>query len=438
MHKVIRHYFPTIFDKFNKLPDARKRSDYKVSELLTSAIAMFLLRETSRNALNNDSREDNFKTNYFKIFGQRLPHMDTVEDFLRILLPEELEKLKASLVAGLITQKVLHRFKLLGKFYTVAIDGTGTNSYSQNDAEQTRIHKTSKNDVTTYYHHVVEAKLVTSTGLSISLASEWVSNEADKNFKKQDCEQKAFVRLAEKIKKLFPRLPLCILADGLYPNKTFMETCTNNGWAYIVVLKDDSLKGLQEDVADVENKYKAKLECTNFEAKGKTKVVQQYAWIDTILAYGAHKLYWFKCTETITHYDSNKIPLAVQPKPTSFVWLTNIKVTANNVSSLAEAGRNRWKIENEGFNTQKNGGFELGHKFSRNNFGSYKNYYQCLQIAHLISQLIEHSSNIIAILKCNKKLTIKHFWKKAIAWITHTIVSETAFNELVKCQIRLE
>ncbi len=83
---------------------------------------------------------------------------------------------------------------------------------------------------------VVEAKLVTSSGLAISLGSEWVQNLADRNFDKQDCEKRAFERLAKKIKRFFPRLPICILADGLYPNKSFMKTCKDNGWAFIVVL----------------------------------------------------------------------------------------------------------------------------------------------------------------------------------------------------------
>jgi len=60
--------------------------------------------------------------------------MDTVEDFLRILQPEQLEVIKAALVTGLIGQKVLRHFRVLGKYYTVGIDGTGANSYTAEDA----------------------------------------------------------------------------------------------------------------------------------------------------------------------------------------------------------------------------------------------------------------------------------------------------------------
>ena len=54
-----------------------------------------------------------------------------------------------------------------------------------------------------------------------SVASEMIKNSEEyKNQSeekvKQDCESKAFTRLAEKIKKKFPRLPIVITADGLY------------------------------------------------------------------------------------------------------------------------------------------------------------------------------------------------------------------------------
>jgi hypothetical protein len=55
--------------------------------------------------------------------------------------------------------------------------------------------------------------------------------------------------------------------------------------------------------------------------------------------------------------------------------------------SHRQTGRLRWKIENEGFNTQKNLGHNLEHRYSRTDFNAVKNYYQCMQIAHLIEQL---------------------------------------------------
>ena len=78
-------------------------------------------------------------------------------------------------------------------------------------------------------------------------------------------------------------------------------------------------------------------------------------------------------------------------KNTRFVWITNLPVNECNFKEIAKGGRLRWKIENEGFNTQKNGGYNLEHSYSRNETAS-KNYYYLLQIAHIINQLMEKGS----------------------------------------------
>lgn len=66
--------------------------------------------------------------------------------------------------------------------------------------------------------------------------------DCDGGWAKQDCELKGVVRLAAKLKKAFPGLPICILTDGLYPNQTVFECCKNNGWKYIITLKDGTCR----------------------------------------------------------------------------------------------------------------------------------------------------------------------------------------------------
>ena len=73
-------------------------------------------------------------------------------------------------------------------------------------------------------------------------------------------------------------------------------------------------------------------------------------------------------------------------------WITNITISFNKVDLIANGGgRVRWKIENEGFNVQKNGGYNLEHAYSREP-NERKDFYLLLQIAHLIFQLIEKGS----------------------------------------------
>ena len=83
-------------------------------------------------------------------------------------------------------------------------------------------HRTAKNGKTTYFHSVLEARLVTPNGFSISIATEWIENPEGGEYDKQDCEGKGFTRLAAKLKAVYPRMPIVILADGRYPYEGFL------------------------------------------------------------------------------------------------------------------------------------------------------------------------------------------------------------------------
>jgi len=80
------------------------------------------------------------------------------------------------------------------------------------------------------------------TGWSFPLLSEfpeYAKGDTDNN--KQDCEQRAFHRLSERLKKLFPRLPLLLLLDGFYANGPVMQRYRQYNWQFMIVLKDKDL-----------------------------------------------------------------------------------------------------------------------------------------------------------------------------------------------------
>jgi len=427
--KTINHFFPDLFDRIREIEDCRKKSEYELVELITACIAMFIFKEGSRNAFNNDRDEGDFEENYENIFHMRLPHMDTVDNVMQKLHESELESLKTDMIRNLLQKKSLHKFRFLGKFFIVAVDGTGIHTFSKRHCDQC-LKKTSKNGKTTYFHNLLEAKLICSNGFSISLATEWIENPVG-DFDKQDCERKAFKRLAVKIKKSFPRLPLCIAADGLYPSQPFFDICRENSWHFIVTFKEGNLPSVWEKIRSLPetvltNNRKKTISCPEKE------VTSVFHWINGI-NYNGHNLSWLECTESTIINGKTK-----EMKTVSFVHLTDITVSQDNVAEISYTGRLRWKIENEGFNTQKNHGYNLHHKYSRCSPLASKNYYQCLQIGHLINQLVELSKNFASLLKGKK--TVKHLWKSLIGYLAcQLIIAEDLFCILSKrSQIRFE
>ena len=109
----------------------------------------------------------------------------------------------------------------------LSVDGTGLQSFDYEPYPGCP-YKKYKNGKKVWTAYVLEAKIITLNGFSLSLATEWIENPIDKEYDKRDSELKAFKRLAKRLKKEFPRLPLVILLDGLYPNKPVFDICQKN------------------------------------------------------------------------------------------------------------------------------------------------------------------------------------------------------------------
>ena len=160
----------------------------------------------------------------------------------------------------------------------VAIDGTGTFRFSERHCDYCLT--VTHGDKTQYYHNVLEAKLVTPSGFSFSLMTEFIENGPTDSPSKQDCELKAFYRLIKSLKKRFKRLPICLLLDGLFANGNVFGLCRATSWPFIITLKDDQLKTINQEFDHLrelqsENQFTRKL--------GKHKqITQNYSWVNDI------------------------------------------------------------------------------------------------------------------------------------------------------------
>jgi len=395
-----------------EIEDCRKKeSKYAVAELLSACLAMFLFKAESRNGLNNLREDLRFKKNYKRLFKMRLPHMDTVDRVIRLLKTEQLECLKQKMVKVLIRRKVFHKQRYRSQWYCVAIDATGVTSYQEQHCDQC-LHKTSKKGRTTWFHNVLEARLVTPNGFSISLLSEWIENPLDEDYDKQDCERKAFTRLAARLKQDFSRLPILILADGLYPYEGFFSICKKNNWHYIVTFKEGNLPTIWEETRELQQ-YQKENHYREFITRPNENTEERcYRWI-TGMDYHGYSLNWLECQEIIT---KNKTEKGCEETQCTFTHITDLAINADTIVFASRTGRLRWKIENEGFNALKNGGYEMEHKYSRVSYQASKNYHQLMQIAHLINQLMVLSIQFReTFLNSKNHPTLKSLWRDLIA-----------------------
>jgi hypothetical protein len=153
---------------------------------------------------------------------------------------------------------------------------------------------------------------------------------------------------------------------------------------YIVTFKEGNLPTIWEETRELqvyqtENHHHEVI----MRPDGNTEE-RHYHWV-TGMDYHGYRLNWLECQETIT---KNKGSKEVEEAQCTFTHITDLPIGTSNIILTSRTGRLRWKIENEGFNTLKNGGYEMEHKYSRVNYQASKNYYQLMQMAYLINQLI--------------------------------------------------
>lgn len=411
--------------------DCRKKaSDYELAAHLTACLALFLFKSESRNQYNQYREDAQFAENYERLFEFAMPHGDSVQKVMALLDTDQIEHLKHQMVQTLLQRKTFHSSRYRGKWFQVAVDASGAGSYDHERDPQC-LHRTSKSGKVTYFHTVLEARLVTTSGFSVSIASEWIENPENTEYEKQDCERKAFTRLAAKLKKIYPRLPILILADGLYPYEGFFATCKANDWAYCVTFKDGNLPSVWEEVRSL-----MPLQCDNTYREVRhlpcgTLTEQAFRWVDNV-DYQGYILQWLECQETkvpqSTAADDKATPVA---QITRFVHLTDLPVNRGNISATSRSGRLRWKVENEGFNALKNEGYSMEHQYARKSYCALKNYFQFMQMAHLIHQLMTLTTRFKENFLAGKNHpTVKNLWRDLVAAMQWVELNEQTLADL--------
>ena len=379
LYSIIVKYLPKLLDMFENLTDVRNKSyvTYKMKTICVTRLFALLCGLTTMTDISNDFNSDNCIKNLSKICGQNLeeiPYWETIQDVFINMNTNELRNIQKYIVKTLIRSKMFDKYRFNGSFQLL-FDGTGLSShnYNLNNNCLERKHKDGK---ISYYKYVLECKLVVGN-IIISLDSEFIENEkmlTDKQ--KQDCETNAFKRMIKRIKKNYPKYKFIITGDGLYATTPIIKLCKKYKWNYIFNLKPDRLKEINETFED------------NINYQNETN--HQNYYLSTDIKYKGISLSAFKYIET------------KKKKTTIFRYISDLEIKDSNIKEIVSMGRKRWKIENEGFYTQKHRTFNISHLNSRNDT-AMKNHYFFIQFAHTIRQLLEQGNLLTKSLKLQIK-----------------------------------
>ena len=378
-NRIQKKFYPELFSKFEQTKDPRHSSyiEYSNKEMLGTLYYKALAEIESMQAMTREFNADKVVENLYYLIGssvkEYLPHHVTLNEYLEKLEPAELEKILTDIVYRIIRRKTFDDAKVL-KHWLVLVDGTELDSgYIQKNEHYLErcYNRGTEHEKTKYHRAVLEAKLYLGNGLMVSMGTETIENDDDyiknkysEEERKQDCEIKAFRRLVKKIKQSFPRLPICIVADGLYVAENIMDLCESYHWNFIIRYKEGCAKSIEEEYIAVPEKERA----------GSVNYVNEMVYRARTINVLEQKETRIKSGKEVT---------------TEFKWITNIVLTKRNAQKVARAGRLRWKIENQGFNRQKRWQGHLEHACSWN-AQAQKNHYLMQQIADFMRQLYEH------------------------------------------------
>jgi hypothetical protein len=209
---------------------------------------------------------------------------------------------------------------------------------------------------------------------------------------KQDCERTAVKRWLIQHHEHFAEHKITYLGDDLYANQPLCQLITETyHQSFIFTCKPDSHSGLYEWIAVLaQNGGVETLSQRHW--KGKHGEIWRYRFVNQVpLRNGQNAMCVNWCELVITHETTGKILY-------QNAFVTDHIIAQENVALIVQAGRTRWKIENENNNTLKTKGYHLEH-----NFGHGKQHLSNVLISlnllaflvHTVQERVEHAYQIL-------------------------------------------
>lgn len=371
MRKALSELFEQIDD-----PRQAGKVDYSLHDCLMSALAMMYFQDPSilsfQRRMHDRMQSSNLKT-MFAV--EKIPSDSVLRETLDTIPTGDIYPAFSILLNHLQRGKQLVPYQLESGHYLIALDGTQYFSSEKIHCPGCLTCQGKKGPLR-YSHQILQAVMLTPHMRQVlPMAPEPVAN-TDGNTK-QDCEINAAKRIVKNIRAIHPKLKIVITADGLYSKQPFIDALKANRMSFILVAKPADHKLLFEWVNELDGLGQSgHLEFSDH--KGRRHI---YRWVNQVPLNGSPNAdqvnffeYWLKVDQKATYHNS---------------WVTDITVDKNNVVELVLAGRSRWKIENETFNTLKNQGYHIEHNFGHGQRYLSNTFFVLNLLAFYIHQVLD-------------------------------------------------
>lgn len=368
----------SIGEVFHQIDDHRQsgKVDFTLNDCLMSALAMMFFQDPSLLSFQR-RMQDHMQCNNLKtMFGvDAIPSDAVLRKTVDPIDTANINPCFEILFQNLQRGKQLVPYKLDSGHYLIALDGSQYFSSEKINCPSCLTYKGTKSKLR-YSHQILQAAMLNPTMRQvIPFAPEpIIKSDGDT---KNDCERSAGKRLIGKIRAVHPKLKIMVTCDGLYSNQPFIDVLNSHGMSFVLVAKPTDHKILFQWVEELDGLGGVE-HMELCDEKGRR---HHYRWVNQVPLNGTRNAdqvnffeYWLKVDQKVNYHNS---------------WVTDQTVSKQNIVKLVKAGRARWKIENETFNTLKNQGYHLEHNFGHGSRHLSNNFFVLNLLAFFIHQILE-------------------------------------------------
>ena len=338
------------------LPDRRTGDNTKFSmaDIGLGAFSVFFTQSPSFLAHQKTVEQTKGRSNAQSLFHiEQIPCDNHIRQTLDPVPPEKLFPLYDQVFQALRQKGVLENYRAVHDTLPIALDGTWYNSSQKLSCQNCSCIEHQSGEKTHYHSAITPVIVAPGQPHAISLRPEFITPQDGHT--KQDCEIAAAKRWLEKNGALYSSLKVTLLGDDIYSHQPFCRKSLLYDFHFIYVCKPDSHQTLYDWVSLLQPHQDLQIL--------KTRVKQGARW--------EHHTYRF----------ANQVPLAEGQDALKVNWceltvtdaqgeilyrngfITDFKITQDNVAAIVATARARWKIENENNNVLKTKGYHLEHNF---------------------------------------------------------------------------
>jgi hypothetical protein len=349
---------------------------YSGAHIWWQVIGTFLSRRGSRNGFDQQRNSGQAAWNQGLLCGQSpedprfdgqptVTCSDNAARHANRVDPEAVAQIPVLMLRDLLQRRLFDPARLFDRWYLMVLDGSVKEKCRQGFTQGSK-----SSTGTARHRYILQLSVIGPEGTLLPLMHEEM-DVVNPETEKEDCELRAFQRLSQRLKKGFPQLPICLVADSLYCCQPVAATCRLFDWKYVLTLKEGRQPTTWDEVISLLPFNRANRLRFLLGPGGKSGQ-QDFRWVENVLL-GEHQ------TNVILQGE-----ITDQPSATLYAYITNFdRLTPQRVAQVVNcAGRERHLIEDT-FNTQKNNGIGLEHVFCAHATAS-KNYYTLMQVAQIL------------------------------------------------------